>query len=232
MWITPFLIGSFLSPWTFDKILAFVGIFCLYVSSTPLLMLVRGVGKSQPSPIPSLIIFFTLGMTFLSVPLWRMPEIVAYGLIVVPLFLLNIYFAKLKKERLFINDVIAIIALSSTAAVAVHLGYGAFEWAGVLLWTLAIIFFTASVFHVKSLIREKKNRRFQIVTKIVHIIIIVIPIMIGYWWISIAFIPSAIKAFAMTQDLPFRPMTIGIVEIANSLLFAILTVTLFLFSTV
>lgn len=225
MWISPFFIAAFLSPWTSLKVLAFIGVLSLYCSSASLLALFR-TAKPKESPYPSLLLFFLSGVAFLSVPIWMYPETLLYGLVVIPFFLLNIYFAKKKSERLFLNDVIAIAALSSISMFVVHLGFGHFDWIGVKIWGICIAYFTGTVFYVKSLIRERGNTRFRRTSYLYHLILVLIPFLLGYWWISLIFLPFLLKVIGTPAHLKPRAMTIGIAEIFFSILFVVLTTLL------
>jgi len=221
MWITPFLLASFLSPWTYLKVISFIGIFCLYVSTAPLLTLFRRQ-RTQESPIPSLLLFISLGLLFLAYPLWRFPETMGYGLIIIPLFIANIYFARMKKERLFMNDILAIIALSSVSLYVVHIGFGFFHPVGLKIWFLSALYFIGTVFYVKSLIRERGNRLFRYTGFIYHFLMVFLPFLIGEWKISLLFLPFAIKMWLTPLNRITKPMTIGILEIVASIIFVLL----------
>jgi hypothetical protein len=227
IWVTPFMIGAFLSPWTSLKIFAFIGVLSLYMSSAPLLALVRSKRLNE-SPIPSLFLFPIFGFLFIGYLVWLSPELILYGVMVFPLFIINLYFAKMKKERLFINDLSAIIALSSVSMFIVHVGYGYFHWSGVKIWLLSVIYFIGSLFYVKSFIREKGNGLFKKQGYIYHSLIVLLPLLFGFLWISVIFLPSSLKYWITPSKMKIRPIVIGIVEIVGSIVFVGLSVLLYI----
>lgn len=226
MWITPFLIGAALSPWTILKVFLFGGSFFFFLASGSFLAFFRRRNRKD-SPWPSLLIFVAAGLAFLAFPLWIHPELVFYGLLVIPLLLVNAYFAKKKKERLLTNDLAAIVALTSISLVAVHLGHGSFHPDGVVFWLLSIVFFMGSVFHVRSLIREKRNRTFKAGANLYHAAIVLLPLLLGQWWASIVFLPGALKVWFTPFDTRMRTTVIGIMEIVGSVVFVALVFMLY-----
>jgi hypothetical protein len=226
IWFTPFMIATFLSPWTELKMVAFIGVLSLYISSAPLLAFVRSK-RVKESPLPSLFFFSFFGFLFIGYLVWHFPELVLYGVLVSPLLMINLYFAKKKKERLFLNDLSAIIALSSVSMFIVHVGYGYFHWSGVKIWLLSVVYFIGTVFYVKSFIREKGNRLFKKQGYVYHSLIVLLPMLFGFWWISAIFLPSSLKYWLTPPKMKIRPIVIGIVEIVGSVVFVGLNVLLF-----
>lgn len=224
MWIGPFLIGSFISPWTSTKLFAFIGILAFYLSTAPLLAMIR-YRTLKASPWPSFCTFIIIGCLAICYPVWKVPTILWYGLMIIPLFALNIYFAKQKKERLFINDLIAIIALSSTGLLAVHLGYEGFHPAGLWVWGLSILYYADSVFYVKTLIREKGNIGFRRISFSYHFLLLLIPVLMQYWWVAIIYLPTILKVILTPYRLNLRPPIIGTIETLGTLLFILLSTT-------
>ncbi|GGK37000.1 membrane protein [Caldalkalibacillus thermarum] len=226
MWITPYLIGAFISPWTWMKVIAFAGLFFLYMSSAPLLEYVRNSRRKKTSPLPSLLIFSSIGIVLILFPVLSDPSILWYCVIALPFFLVNLYFARRKKERLIINDIAAIIALSASSLLAVHLGYGGYHPIGLYVWLLSIFYFTGTVFHAKSMIRERGNRLIKRAANLYHALYVIIPILFGLWWVSLIYLPSALKVWLTPFNSKIRPKTLGVMEIGFSVLFLIMSVWL------
>jgi len=215
------------------KVVAFAGLFFLYMSSAPLLEYIRRseVRRKQKvvkkaSPLPSLIIFVFLGVSFMVWPVWLHPDVLWYAVIPIPFFLVNIYFASKKKERLVINDLAAIIALGASSLLAVHLGYGEYHPVGLTVWLISICYYAGTVFHAKSMIRERGNRLVKRVANGYHGLYVLIPLLMGWWWVSLIYLPSAIKVWLTPFNSQMRPKTIGIMEIGFSLLFVIMSIGL------
>ncbi len=220
MLIVPYLLGMFSSKVTWLHLLFFVGIFAFYFASAPLLTFVRQP-KLKNVVIPSFVIYISIGLIFTLPILYKMPKIAIIGLFIFPFFVLNIYFAKQKKERLFINDLMAITGLSFLVMIAYYIGVGLIDEKVIILMGINIIFFTASVFHVKTLIREKGNSNFLFASNIFHGLSILLFLMLGYPFVAIVFLVSSLKAWFMPKTKRHKPMQIGLIEIANSLVFVI-----------
>lgn len=233
MWIAPYLIGSFVSPWNWVKIMAFLGLFFLYLSTAPLLEYIRRSssrrkqkGVNRGSPLPSLIIYISLGVLFMVWPVLLYAEILWYAVIPIPFFLVNVYFASRKKERLVMNDLAAIIALGASSLLATHLGFGHFHSVGLIVWLLSIFYYLGTVFHAKSMIRERGNLQVKRIANLYHGMYVVIPLFLGWWWVSLIYLPSAIKVWLTPFNSPIRAKTIGMMEIGFSILFVIMSIGL------
>jgi uncharacterized membrane protein len=225
MWITPYLIGAFVTPWHWQKVIVFFALFFFYLSSAPLLAYVRhSAARRKDSPLPSLLVFGTVGLLLILYPVWSDPDILLYAFLALPFFVLNVYFAYRKKERLISNDLSAIIALSLSGPMAVHLGYGAYHPTGWLVWILSILYFFGTVFYVKSMIRERGNRMMKRTANGYHLLLVSVPLIWGKWWISVLYFPAAVKVWLTPFNSKWRPLVIGIIEIVSSVLFFALCV--------
>lgn len=220
MLIVPYIIGMFASKATVSHLLFFIGVLAFYFSSGPLLAWIRQP-KLRKEASPAFFIYITIGLVFTIPFLFLMPKLILIGIGVVPFFLLNLLFAKLKKERLFINDLFAIVALSFLVLIAYFIGNGEINNRSLLLQFINIIFFTASVFHVKTLIREKGNILFLKVSNVYHAFTIGLFAFIGLPMIALIFLFTSVKAWFMPKTRRYKPLQIGLIEIANSLLFVI-----------
>ncbi len=220
MLIVPYLIGMFASEVTWLHLIFFIGILAFYFASAPLLTVVRQP-KLKKIAVPSFFIYVTIGAIFTFPVLYLHPEIILISLFIIPFFLLNIVFAKLKKERLFFNDLCAIIALSFLVVISYYIGTGTIEAITFILMAINIIFFTASVFHVKTLIRENGNKKFLWKSNVFHGFTVIIFIIVGMPLISLLFLISSIKSWMMQKQKKYKPIQIGLIEIANSVIFVI-----------
>ncbi|RXI98267.1 hypothetical protein DS745_18200 [Anaerobacillus alkaliphilus] len=220
MLIVPFMLGMFASGTTFLHFIFFIGVLAFYFSSGPLFAYIRKP-KLNKEILPSLLIYVSIGLLFTVPLIYFTPKIFLISLFILPLFTLNIYFAKIKKERLFINDVIAITALSFLVIISYYLGLGVIDQKAIWLMLINIIFFTASVFHVKTLIREKGNIRFLWASHVFHGFTIILFLVI-HPLVAFAFLIGAMKTWFMPRDIRYKPIQIGLIEIANSVLFLVI----------
>ncbi len=221
MLIVPFLIGMLASETKYLHLIFFIGVLAFYFSSGPLLAYIRRP-KLKNDVLPSMLIYVSVGAVFTIPILYMLPEILLLGLFILPLFAANVYFAKMKKERLFLNDFIAITALSFLVLIAYYIGVGTVDNKAILLMLINIIFFTASVFHVKTLIRERGNNKFLWTSHVFHGFTVGIFLIIQLPFIALAFIIGALKAWFMPKQKRFKPIQIGLIEIANSVIFVMI----------
>src|SRR5690554_5976566 len=111
MLIIPYWIGAAISGIQLSHLIFFVGLLSIYFAQAPLLTYVRN--SKHKDVWPSFIIYVIIGSAFTFPYILMNMGLLWISLCIIPLFFINIYFAKTKKERLFINDLVAIIALSS-----------------------------------------------------------------------------------------------------------------------
>ncbi|OIJ10157.1 hypothetical protein BKP35_13665 [Anaerobacillus arseniciselenatis] len=220
MLIVPYLIGMLATEVTLVHWFFFIGVLAFYFASAPLLTFVRQP-KLLKTAVPSLFVYVLIGTIFTFPVLYLIPEIILISLFILPFFILNIVFAKLKKERLFINDLCAIIALSFLVVISYYIGSGTIEAITFILMTINIMFFTASVFHVKTLIRENGNKKFLMNSNVFHGFTVLIFVLLGMPMIALIFLISSLKAWMMPKQKRYKPVQIGLIEIANSVIFVV-----------
>lgn len=161
------------------------------------------------------------------------PWLLFVGLAYFGAFLLNLRFARQRRERALANDLVLVaectMMVPVTAGVAVAGGwvppFAAMTRASVLLLTLACAAaLVGSTLHVKSLIRERRNPRFArvsrwyaagclvvmagVVAKTTSSVVVVLP-----------FIVLALRALVV-RDPQMRPARIGMIELACLVLLA------------
>lgn len=217
MLIVPFLLGMFTSNVTWLHLVFFIGVLAFYIASGSFFTMVRQ-SKLKRQALPPFLICVSIGLIFTIPVLYIIPYIIYIGLLIIPFFTLNIVFAKLKKERLFINDIVAIIALSFLVLIAYFIGSGVIDTKALVLMLINIIFFTASVFHVKTLIREFGNKSFALQSDAFHGIIVLGFFIFSMPIVALVFLVSTLKSWFVPKK-RYKPIQIGLVEIANSVIF-------------
>ena len=223
MLIVPYWTGAAISGIQWSHFVFFTGLFAVYFAQAPLLTYIRN--SKNTDVWTSFFIYITLGSVILLPFFINKPALFLIGLCILPLFIVNIYFAKTKRERWFINDFIAITALSSLLLMAYRLTEPALHLEAILYLLVNIMFFTASVFHVKSLIREKKNIRFRRWSSFYHFSIVIFALFFQAWAIAAAFLTTLLKTIFIPRKFLQRPAQIGIIELVNSIVFYIIIVT-------
>jgi Ni,Fe-hydrogenase I cytochrome b subunit len=85
------------------------------------------------------------------------------------------------------------------------------------------LYFMGSAFFVKSVFRERTNKRWIAYARIYHTAAPFIPLVIGFPYMAAAFVFSSVRAFVFAGK-QIRPMKVGIIEIVGSVLFVLLSV--------
>lgn len=224
MLLVPFILGITSSSFTVIHILLFIGWLGLYLSTYPMLMVIKGKKKNLHMKWTG--IYMGVALLFLVMVLFYEWKMMFFGLAMIPLFFINVYFAKKKKERAFANDFTAIIVFCIGGAASYYLGEGVLDYKGWIVVLLSFLFFLGSTFFIKTMIREKKNVRFRWYSWIYHVLIIVgIALFASSYLWMIPFIPSVIRAFVLYGK-KLTTMQMGIIEIINSLYFLIVLIIL------
>ncbi|MES9798346.1 hypothetical protein ABWK47_22520, partial [Bacillus toyonensis] len=86
---------------------------------------------------------------------------------------------------------------------------------------ISFLYFLGSTFYVKTMIREKNNPKYRIISWGYHIVLTIIIFAINPWC-SLIFIPSVIRAI-MLYGKKISIIKVGILEIVNSVYFLIIT---------
>lgn len=221
MLIVPYLLGVLFSEPNWSHLLLFIGILSCYLATGPILSYLRRP-KLGKEVVPALMTYVIIGLIFIIPILIQYPFLLILFAIVIPFFSLNLVFAKLKKERYFINDFFAIFGLSILVLVAYYVGKEEISLLAISLMVLNICFFVASVFHVKTFLRERGNRSFAKVSNIYHGLLLIVPVIIGFPTVALAFIVSTLKTWSIPKRKVLKPITIGMIEMANSIAFIII----------
>jgi hypothetical protein len=161
------------------------------------------------------------------------PWLLYVGAAYVALFLVNLWFARHRRERALANDLV--LVAECTAMVPVVVGVAAAGgWAvpiavmtepAVLVVALACaLTLVGSTLHVKSLIRERRNPRYARASRSYAVAsVVAMTAVVGVtevdWPLVLPFVALAVRAFVV-RDPRLRPARIGLVELACLLLLA------------
>lgn len=218
MLIFPFWLGVVASSFVWVHIPFFLGWLFLYLGTYPLLLLFKKNKNRAKYYQKWAIIYLSLALLLLLIPLWYRPTIIYFGLSMIPFFLINIYYSKQNDDRAFFNDLSAIISFCIAGLASSFLANGQITSAAITVFITTILFFIGSTFFVKTMIREKHNPRFKWISWIYHILLLLLCLLTGNWLIAIAYIPSVYRAIAYYgKSLAIKQ--IGIRETVNAILF-------------
>ena len=166
--------------------------------------------------LPWLIALAVTGVALVAMRPW----VVIPGAVVGVVWLGTAWLTWIGRERGIVNDLLLVV-LSAVAAPlmwAVAVDQPAVADIPSALWLamgVCIAFFTGSVLHVKSLIREADDRRWHLASIVYHAIVLVIVPFVS-WWLVPAFGFALVRTVVMRPGL--RPGRIGAVEAVLSLL--------------
>ncbi len=146
------------------------------------------------------------------------PWLLAVGVALIVLWGVSVWLSRIGQERGASNDLL----LVTQAALAVPLFYGIVHdaWPPSDAWLAAfvcLVFFTGSVLHVKSLIREADNPRWALASRVYNTASMGTAFVSP--WLLLPFGAAAIRAFLVPSGT--RPAVVGAVEIVVSTLVVI-----------
>ena len=219
MLIIPFWLGAAATGIIWQHIPFFLGWLLLYLATYPLLLLFKK--KKITFYRKWTLVYLIPALMFLMVPLFTAPSIIYFGLVMLPFFVINVYYSSINQERALLNDISAIITFSIAGFASSYLSIAAIQPNSLLVFTASFLFFGGSTFYVKSMVREKKNTTFKYISWIYHAIVPLLWLIMGNWIMALAFIPSLIRAIYFYGK-PLGMMKLGIYEIINALLFFII----------
>lgn len=76
---------------------------------------------------------------------------------------------------------------------------------------------------MKSVFRERTNRRWIACAKGFHVLLLIIPWLLGLPWMMIAYLFPLVRTMAYAGK-TLRPMKVGIIEIISSVQYLLLTI--------
>ncbi len=149
------------------------------------------------------------------------PQLLWFGLVYVPLLLVNAVYAGRRLERAVVNDLASVVQSSVMLLVAAAV-------AGVpvaQVWTpfLAVLaYFTGTVLYVKTMIRERGSTAYLRASILFHAAVFA-----GAWWVHPllgAFFGLALVRASVLPGRDLRPKQVGILEIVLSALLVVVVV--------
>lgn len=222
MWVLPLALGAALSRITSAHGLLVGAALAFHLAGSAMTEAVRQ-GFHRSRPLQRWSVGLTLaGILLVGYPVWRWPVIAGIGAGAAGLIGLHLWLVRLRRERTLTGDALAIAGVTLWAPVSYLAGAGSLDRTAWVLWALCFLFFMGTAFHVKSVFRERDNPRFKWVSNGVHMGLLAVPAMLGVPQAAAAFLPSAVRAWATPQGRRIRPLTAGLIEMTNALLFAVL----------
>ena len=149
------------------------------------------------------------------------PWLFFYGIAVLALWSVSVYLSWAGRERGITNDLLLIGLASMEPVLMYQVAKDQSSLSGIphSIWIAALmclLFFAGSVVHVKSLIREVKNRNWHTGSLVYHFVVLVLLLaLVRPWYLAIPFVLALARTIVVKPGL--RPGTLGIVELGASI---------------
>lgn len=143
--------------------------------------------------------------------------VLQFALPILPLALVQIYYAKQKNERHIFNDIAGILTFGIVGMAAAYLATKQYHFTVLLHPTL---FFIATTFYVKSVARERKNPRYAKLSLSSHLLLAMVYLFYGAYGIAMAYLAGLLRAWWVPK-LNLNIKQVGMLEFAVVLLFFI-----------
>lgn len=159
------------------------------------------------------------------------PWIFSYGIVVIALWAISIYLSWAGRERGITNDLL-LVGLASIEPVLMYevaKNHASLRGLPQSIWIaslLSLLFFAGSVVHVKSLIREAKNRNWHTGSVAFHLVVLFALLLLRPWYLAIPFALALLRTIVIKPGL--RPGILGIVEAGVALALVACTVVAFI----
>lgn len=162
-------------------------------------------------------IYFVLSLLFALPVIYAKPSVLQFLAIILPLGLIQIYYAKQKDERNLLNDIAGILTFGAIGMATSYLVNESYHFAILLHPTL---FFIATTFYVKSMVRERKNPIYMEISIALHVLLAIIYILCGMQAVFFAYLIAMVRAI-IVPSLGWNVKQIGMLEFPVILLFLI-----------
>lgn len=151
------------------------------------------------------------------------PSLLLWAPVFVPLFLVNIGYARRNRERAFANDLAAVVQFHLIIFIALAVADSGNWTMARTLFALSLLYFTGTIFYVKTVIREKNNPRYYAMSVLYHAML---PVVAGAvfrtWEAAAVFLLMFVRA-AWVPRAGLQVKTVGVLEMALAVLFVAAT---------
>ncbi|MDU4696428.1 MAG: YwiC-like family protein [Paenibacillus sp.] len=218
MLLVPFLFGMLASTPGAIHALLFACWLLIYLFMFPLLQWIRlGKAKAAARYRKPLLLYGALLVPAALILVLLRPEVLSMALLFVPLFAVNALYAKRKRERALLNDIAAIVQFSLMVLISYKLGGGTDLRLAAELFLISTLYFIGTAFYVKTIIRERNNKRFYFYSVAYHGMLM----LLALWLLSPAMQIAALILLARAVWFPRTGITAkqsGMLEIVYSVI--------------
>lgn len=233
----PLVVGWTVVSWTPLLVALAVAWVAAYPASYFLLASLAERSRRHPQParfVRPLLVWSVPTVVAAATLVWFRPWLVWVGLAYLAAFAVNLAYARRRDERALSNDAVFMAECAAMVAVTWGVGVGDGGWAAPLpvpadVWVLTFsvaLLLTGSTLHVKSLIRERADRRYARASRTFAVVSVPLAVGLAAWWglpggawLLLPFAYFAVRAFAIRR--PLRPGLIGVVELVGFVLLVV-----------
>jgi len=220
MWLVPLAVGLASTSWHPSKPLLVGAVLFAYLASYSLLQSLR-YPEQKAGWLRWAAGYGAVAAVF-GVPLVLMrPQLLWVALVALVGFAVNAWFASRRNERHLLNDLMAMAGLNLAVVAAYVAGRGYWDKQAWFLWALCLLYFFGTALHVKSLIRERRNRSLKMLAIAYALAVPAVLAIVLQPLLAVAYLPAAIRALAIPQNHGFKAIVLGVIEIICSVWFAV-----------
>lgn len=220
----PFLFGMMAGEPQWMHLPLFLGWLFLYLSSYPFLQFLKRTSNREHW-LKWGLIYGAVSILCLIPSVILNPSLFYFGPLLLGLLMVNIWHTIQKSERAMLNNICAILIFSVGGPAAYLLSGGSWDRMMALIMLFSFLHFMGSVFFVKSVFRERKSVHWINYARLYHVLVLLIPFIVGIPWMFIPFTFSSVRTFIFAGKI-LRPWKVGIIEIMGAVQFLVLSVVL------
>lgn len=219
MLIAPVVVGALAggpNPWHAVLLLTWLAAFCLnfYLS--------LAIKSRRPRRYQRQLLVYGSTTAAFGLPLvWHDVAVLRMLLAAVPAFAVHVLFVLRRNERAWLNDVVGVALAGVVGFGAYRIGNAPTDDVHALRALVAVcLYFVGTVAYVKTLIRERGNRRWLGLSFAFHALL-VFTCLVGRWWIAAAVATALLGRAVAVPGRGWSPRRAGLVEIGSTVAVAL-----------
>jgi YwiC-like protein len=236
MWIVPMLSAALVTRFTPSFCLLFVCFTLLYVVHHPIVLMLRrkgGFNREGVKEIAAIAVPAVLLGAILVIAYGR-AWLLLFAAAETAIFTFSVKSFLEREQRSFFNEIVAVLALTSSAPAAYYTITGLLDRNAAILYALNLLFFGSSIFYVKTRIeilrakgtRSEEARRARLMTIGYHLLLVIAVVVAADFgivsaWILLAFVPMLIQVAWGTASRETRMnfTRLGVALVVQSVIF-------------
>ncbi|MEH7271754.1 YwiC-like family protein, partial [Bacillus toyonensis] len=148
MLVIPFLLSVVLGKPTIYHIPLFLAWFFIYLATYPFLTYIKQRRKKEF--LQAAIVYFSIAFLFGMISLLYEWRILLFLIVMIPLFIVNMYYARQKNERALLNDICAIIVFCIGGLISYYFSMKQIDHTALFIALISFLYFLGSTFYVKT----------------------------------------------------------------------------------